>query len=204
MWNHMSNSKKKEHMSKLKTKSDNLPPLQKQIILHFAKNEPQTINQTVKAISKSYKPTWIAFNSLEEKKLIRKTDIKNYRGQQYPRYWLTDAGMVMALMEGASSEKLLKQTKVLFPDLEIVHCFLEIMPFIHPEVTKMAYTSVKRKEKIEFVELAMLCMSQASVAMDIETAKKLTTVLKKYPDEYNKFKIAVQLMIDQLSQLIID
>ena len=198
----MSKPKQKKHMSKSKLKGDNLHPLQKLIVLHFAENEPQTINQTVKAISKSYKPTWIAFNSLEKKKLIRKTDVKEYRGREYDRFWLTDEGMIMAMMEGASSEKLLEQTKVLYPDAEIIHCFLEMMPFIDPEVMKMAYASVKGKGKFGFIEVATLFLSQAAMPMDIETAKELKTVLKKYPDQYNMLKLAVQTMIDQLTELI--
>jgi hypothetical protein len=198
----MSKPKTKKHMSKPKMKGDNLHPLQKLIVLHFAESEPQTINQTVKAISKSYKPTWIAFNSLEKKKLIRKTDVKEYRGRKYPRYWLTDEGMIMAMMEGASSKKLLEQTKLLYPDVEIIHCFLEMMPFIDPEVTRMSYASVKGKGKFGFIEVATLFLSQAAMPMDIETAKELKAVLKKYPDQYNMLKLAVQTMIDQITELI--
>ena len=200
----MSKRKKSEHMSKSKTKSDNLHSLQKLIILHLAENEPQTINQTVKAISKSYKPTWIAFNSLEKKKLLAKFDVKNYRGRKYPRYWLTDEGMIMAMMEGASSKKLLEQTRTLYPEAKIIHCFLEMMPFIDPEVTKMAYSNVKGKGKLGFIEVASLFLSQAAVPMEIETAKQLTTVLKNYPEQYSILKEAIKTMIDQLSQLISD
>ena len=198
----MSKPKTKKHMSKSKMKGDNLPPLQKLIVLHFAESEPQTINKTVKAISKSYKPAWTAFNSLKEKKLIRKADVKEYRGREYDRYWLTDEGMIMAMMEGASSEKLLKQTKILYPDAEIIHCFLEMMPFIDPEVMKMSYASVKGKGKFGFIEVATLFLSQAAMPMDIETAKELKKVLKKYPVQYNMLKLAIQTMIDQLSELV--
>ena len=49
----MSKPKKSEHMSKIKLKGSNLPPLQRLIVFHFAKSEPQTINETVIALSKS-------------------------------------------------------------------------------------------------------------------------------------------------------
>lgn len=191
-------------MSKSKTKSDNLPSLQKLIVLHLAKNEPQTINETVRALSKSYKPTWTAFNSLENKKLIIKTDIKNYRGQEYPRFWLTDEGMILALLECASSEKLLRQTQILYPEVKIMHCFLEIMPFFDPEVVKMAYSSVKGKGKLEPVEVAQLILSGAAMPMDVETGKKVAATLKKYPQQYEALKIAIQFLIDQLKQVIAD
>lgn len=200
----MSNQEKSQHMSYAKIKSDNLHSLQRLIILHLAENDPQTINQTVQTISKSYKPTWTAFNSLQKKKLIAKTHIKSYRGREYPLYWLTDEGIIMAVMEGASSEKLLQQTKSLYPDAKINHCFLEIMPFFNPEVMKMAYSTVKGKGKLGFVEIATLFLTQGTMPMDIETGKKVVATLRKYPDEYAKLKMAVQLMIDQLNQLITD
>ena len=200
----MSNQKKSQHMSKAKVKSDNLHSLQKLIIFHLAENNPQTINQTVQAISKSYKPTWIAFNTLEKKKLIIKTDTKSYRGREYPRYWLTDEGMIMALMEGASADKLQEQTRILYPEAKIIHCFLEIMPFFDPEVIKMAYSSVKGKGKLEPVEVAQLILSGAAMPMDVETGRKVAATLKKYPEQYKALKIAIQFLIDQLKQVIAD
>ena len=103
-------------MSKPKTKSNNLPSLQKRMVLDLAETEPKTMNETAKAISKQYRPTWTAFKSLAKKNLIEKTSlIKKHRRQEYPRYWLTDKGIAMALLEGANPDKLLRQTKILYP-----------------------------------------------------------------------------------------
>jgi hypothetical protein len=200
----MSKPKKNKHMSKTKMKGDNLPSLQKLIVLHLAENEPQTINQTVKALSKFYKATWIAFNSLEKKKLIRKTDVKEYRGREYDRFWLTDEGMIMALMEGANADKLLEQTRIIFPDAEITQCFLEIMPLFDPEVVKMAYSNVKGKGTLGPIEVVTLILSGAAMPMEIDTGKKIASILKKYPVQYALLKNAVELMIEQLKQLIVD
>lgn len=200
----MSKPSRSKHKSRPQSKSDNLHSLQKRIILHLAENEPQTKNEIAEATSKSYKPPWTTIKSLQKRKLIGIAKLKNYRGRKFPRYWLTDEGMIMALMEGASSDKLLAQTKILYPQAKIIHCFLEMMPFIDPEVTRMAYSSVKGKGKFGFVEVATLFLSQAAMPMDIETAKKLKIVLKKYPDQYNMLKLAIQTMIDQLSQLVND
>lgn len=76
------------------------------------------------------------------------------------------------------------------------------MPFIQPEIIKMSYSNVKVKEKIGFNELAILCLSQTAFGMDIETGKNLSKIFKKYPNEYEQFKKAVQIMINQLNQLI--
>ena len=50
-----------------KTKGNNLPSLQKMIVLYLSENEPQTMHETAQTISKCYKPTWTAFKSLEKK-----------------------------------------------------------------------------------------------------------------------------------------
>lgn len=191
-------------MSNTNSKSDNLPSLQKAIVLHLAKTEPQTINQTATAISKGYRPTWTAFNSLENKKLVIKTGNKNYRNQDFPCYWLTDEGMIIALMEGAGASKLLEQTKILYPDAVAAHIFLEVIPLFDQQILKMARSYAKSKGKIEFVEVAQVILSGAASGMEIETGKKIAVTLKKYPKNYEALKLVVHEMIKQLNYLIED
>ena len=183
---------------------DNLPPLQKLIVLNLAKNKSQTINETVKALSKSYKPTWTAFNSLEKKKLIIKSDTKNYRGQTYPRFWLTDQGMIIALIEGVSANILLQTTKKFYPDAEAAHIFLEMIPYFDSEIIKMAQTYAKGKENLTFAEVAQVILSSAASGLEIEEAKKIVTILKRYPKHYAALKTIIEVMIKQLSYLIED
>jgi len=184
-------------------KSSNLPSLQKLIVLHLAETEPKTMNETAKAISKQYRPSWTAFKSLAKKNLIKKTSlIKKHRRQEYPRYWLTDEGIIMALMEGANLDTLLKQTKILYPNAETTHCFLEMAPLIGPEVMKVAYSSIRGKDKLGINEIILLYLSQPSIAMDDKTADEFIAILKKYPNQYNAFKNTAQKMINQLSKLI--
>jgi hypothetical protein len=190
-------------MSKPKTKSNNLPSLQKRIVLHLAETEPKTMNETAKAISKQYRPTWTAFKSLAKKNLIEKTSlIKKHRRQEYPRYWLTNKGIVMALMEGADPDNLLKQHKILCPDAEGTHFFLEVASLIHPEVMKIVYSSIRGRDKLGINEIIILYLSQPSIAIDDKIANEFIATLKKYPNQYTMFKNTAQKMINQLSKLI--
>jgi hypothetical protein len=200
----MSSQKKSHHTSKVIGKSDNLHSLQKSIVLCLAQNEPKTINQIKEAVDKGYRPTHTSIKSLVRKKLITKTGARDYRGQHFPCYWLTDEGMIMALLEGADSNKLLAQTKTLFPDAEVTHCFLEIIPLFDPEIMRMAYGYAKGKGKLEFTEVAQVILSGAAASMDMETGRKIALILKKYPKYYDALKTVVKEMINQLSQLIID
>jgi hypothetical protein len=199
----MSIQEKNQHMSKENLECNNLHSSQKAIVLQFAETEPMTINQLNKSISKDYKATYTTFKSLRRKKLIAETGSRNYNGQEYPCFWLTDEGMIMALMEGADADKLLQQTKKIYPTAEVTHCFLEIIPLFDPEIMRMAYSYAKGKGKLEFADVAQVVLSGAA-AMDIETGKKIAIILKKYPKYYAALKMVVQQMIDQLNQLIID
>ncbi|MFC1487175.1 hypothetical protein ACFLRN_05760 [Thermoproteota archaeon] len=191
-------------MSKLKNESNNLPSLQRAVVLHLAKNEPQTKNETVTAIKKSYKPTWLAFKSLKKKKLIKETGIKEYNNRKFPTYWLTDEGIIISMLEGADKALLLEESKRFFPDAKIVHCFLEIIQHMNPIMIKLAGNIINNKGKMDFADLMNLLISDVNYESDEKAMKKIVEGLKKYPEEYEKAKIIIHQMINQLKQLISD
>jgi hypothetical protein len=190
-------------MSEHQNKGDLLPQLQKRIILNLAKNEPQNVYETMSALKGSYHATWNAFSSLQKKKLIRVVYRKMRRGKNSPHYWLTDEGIMTAVMEDANSAaKLLATTKRLFPDNKTAHLFLEIATSFHPEVMKIALASVKAKHKLGLAEILMLYLAQPEIAGSEQALEKFTDTLEKYPDEYSRLKTAAQLMIETLSKLV--
>jgi hypothetical protein len=112
--------------------------------------------------------------------------------------------MIMALLEGADSSKLLEQTKILYPDAEPAHIFLEVIPFFDTEILRIARGYTRNKAKLSFVEVAQVILSGTAQAMEIETGKRIAVTLKKYPKHYDALKIVVQEMIRQLNGLIED
>ena len=189
------------YMAKPKTQSDDLQSVEKLIVLNLARNKPQTKRETAKAISKHYKSTWDAYKRLEEKKLIQPASTKPYNTIDYPRYWLTDEGIMRALIEGAKPERMLKQVKILYPDAKPTHVFLTIAQFVHSEVLKMVYSSVKGKNKIGLREILIVFLSQPSIAMDDDAAKKIATALKEYPEEYALIREKLEEMKNQLERV---
>jgi hypothetical protein len=173
-------------MSKLKIKRDSLPTLQKLIVLFLAKSKPLTINETGNALSKSYKPTHTAFRSLEKKKLIWKAGVKEYRNVKYPVYWLTGEGIITAMLEGADKFLLFEESKSVFPDEQLLHCFVEVI-YTTPSAVQLAYNVVKNKGTIELVDLLTVLVADAT-SEDFDKMKKLVIVLKKYPRCTNKLK----------------
>jgi hypothetical protein len=187
-----------------KTEANSLHRLQKMILLFLAENEPQTANETALKLDKDYKPTSTAFKSLQKKKLIAKTGIKDYRNRKYSKFWLTDQGIIMALLEGANHEKLSKQAINLHPDNKALPLFLEIAPYIDRQIIEMTYSSVRETGNFDFMDVMNLLFLQAPTETDIENAKKLSLVLKKYPGEYEVLKEAKKFIIKQLNHIIPD
>jgi hypothetical protein len=115
---------------------------------------------------------------------------------------LTGEGIIAAMLEGADMALLLEESKRVFPDEQIVHCFVEVI-YANPKVVQLAYNVVKNKGTIEFVDLLTVLVADAT-SEDVDTMEKLVIVLKKYPEMYEQAKILIQQMIEQFQQLISD
>jgi hypothetical protein len=162
--------------------------LQKRIILHLAKNEPQTINETVKSLTGSYKSFWVAFNKLKNKQIIKKIDVKPYRGQEYPRFWLTSAGVLVALFGGISFKVLLEKTFKIYPNDRNLQIILELSPIFGIEPFKIAFLTLLKKGKLEEKDLMMIVTAEMQSDFDGKRPEDIIAVLKKHPAAYENTK----------------
>ncbi|MCS7123930.1 MAG: hypothetical protein NZ932_00720 [Candidatus Bathyarchaeota archaeon] len=184
----MSKTEQKYQMSKKQKRGNSLPRLQKKIILCLAKNGALTINECVKKIKHQYKATWIAFQSLKEKGIIKEISSKIWRGNEYPQFWLTEEGIFLSFIEGASKDVLLEKSKEFYPDNKNLHAFLDFASIFNPEIWKIAYYSIKRKGKLEPVDLAMIMVTQMESDANLEKVKEGLIQLKKYPEILESLK----------------
>jgi len=191
-----------EHMSKQEGKGNSLPPLQKRIILHLAKSGAQTINETKSGLKGHYKSAWIASNALEAKGLVKKTDVKIYRNREYPRYWLTQAGVFVALVEGANPHNLLERTIKTYPDDKTLQCVLEISPVVGLEGFRIALSAVQDKGKLDDSDTMRMLLAGAQKDVSIQQFKELLTIIKKYPNEYERTKKRIGAMSTLLAKLV--
>jgi len=187
-------------------KRDYLQSLQKRILLYLAKHEPQTINETVNGIRSrqyrsSYKSSWTAFNSLEKKGLIKKTDVKTYRGREYPRFWLSSAGVFMALVEGASPQDLLVKTVKAYPNDKVLQCCLEIAPFTGIEAFKAGLSAILAKGKLEQSDAITIILTQSEKDLSIKQFKQFIQILKKHPEEYETLKKQIGQLTEFLDKI---
>ena len=190
-------------MLKRKTRGNKLPPLQKKVVLCLVQNGPQTINEIKTNIPPRahYKPTWLAIKSLGQKGLVQEVGTKEHRGRKYPKHWLTDEGVLAALIEGANPETLLKKTREIFPENQILLYCLEIAPKLNPKVFEIGYSAVKTKGKLEPIDLATILFTQMQTETPIQAFREAVEILKKYPKQYNSFKEQIKQMFDNLSRL---
>jgi hypothetical protein len=175
-------------MSIKENKGKILPPLQKRIILQLAKNGARTINKTAEEIKKQYKSSWTAFNTLKRKGLIRKTDLKIYRNREFPRFWLTQGGIFVALVEGADAVNLLQRTLRSYPNDRTLQCCLELSPLLGLEGFKIALSAIQDKGKLDVSDIMKIVLAHAQKDVSVKQFRKLIGILKRYPKEYDRTK----------------
>jgi hypothetical protein len=175
-------------MSTPEDRRNSFPPLQRRIILDLAKNDAQTINETVKGLNGHYKSSWIAFNTLEQKGLIKKTDVKHYRNREYPLFWLTQGGIFVALVEGANAEDLLQKTAKAYPNEKTLQCCLELSPLLGLEGFRIGLSAIQDKGKLDHSDMMKILFAHAQKDMSMQQIKRLIEILRKYPKEYEGTK----------------
>jgi hypothetical protein len=189
-------------MSTRKKQSSTLPSLQREIVLHLAKTGPQTIHETNEKIEHSYKPSWTAFKSLEKKGIIRTGKTKEYRGNEFPLYWLTEEGVITALIEEASPTDLLKSVREVYPNDQVLQYGLEMAPQLNRDIFRILLTSIKNKGKLEPADLATIFFIQMETDPTMEKFAKAVETMKKHPNEYKQFKEQVSKIQQNFNKLV--
>jgi len=175
------------------------------VILCLAKKGLQTINEIKNNIPKlglaprsHYKPTWVALESLSQKRLVEKVGVKDYRGRKYPRFWLTDIGVLIALIQGADSNHLLALASQVYPENKILSYFLEIAPKLNPSVFRIGYSALKDKGKLEPLDLITIFVTQMETQIQQKVLAETLEILKRYPKQHKLLKENVDKMLDNL------
>jgi hypothetical protein len=177
----MSKVKPKQHNSKAKKKQI-VPPLQKKIVLYFARNEPKTINEVVKDLKSHYKSTWTAFKKLEQRKFIKSVGTKMYQGKEFSRYWLAQDGAYIAILEGAKVDVVIRKTKEIYPDDRETHYFLDATSIFGNDGFEIAFRAILDKGKLEQEDIVATLMNSVLKGISPEAIAKFFILLKQYPE----------------------
>jgi hypothetical protein len=197
----MSAENGKEPISFGVNKKDILPPLQKRIVIHLAETKPSTINETRKAMNGQYKSHWTAFNSLEEKNVIKKIDVKSYHGQEYPLFWLTPSGVLIALFEGVSHEVLLEKIVQIYPDDKSLQIILEFSPIFGLEVFKIGFLALQDKGELDMKDLMMMLTLVIQNDFNGVQSEDIIAGLKKHPIAYENAKKEAERFFESFKKL---
>lgn len=181
-------------MSKPRGKGNSFPPLQKRIILHLAQAGPQNINETKTAIKGHYKSTWIAFDILRKKGLITEVSSKLYRGKHYPRFWVTELGIYLALYEGAKPKDLLRTTLVIYPENKNLQFLIEAVPILGENAFEVLYLTALNNGHIEQADVFSILAKQMQKPLTTKEIDQFIAVLNKYPETH-------RLSVDYVNQV---
>ncbi len=138
---------------------DLLPRLQKKIVLSLAKNEPMTMSDTNRKISGYLSSTTRAFHELEEKGMITEIEKKEYRGQKFSKYWLSDRGVAFALLNGANPNTL-ERIALNVIEREEIETYLEIRGLSPPKMSTIIDKAILFRGIIDPDELSKLIFSE--------------------------------------------
>jgi hypothetical protein len=196
----MTEHKAQHHNSKPITRKKFLPPLQKKIFLYLANYGPKNKNETTEALKSHWRSTWGAFEKLEKKKLIKPVGSKNYQGQEYPRYWATEDGALIALCEGAKAKNVIKRTLEIYPEKTKLHYLLESVSILGTEAFNYGYFAFVSKGKLDQNDLTKMILIQSSLST--ERIIKFSILLDKYPEEKQKFYNLATEITDKLKNLV--
>jgi hypothetical protein len=197
----MTQRKETQHTLKPMTKSQFLSPLQRRIFLYLAENDPKDKNETVKAIKGHYKSSWMAFNSLEKKGIISKINVKTYRGKEYPCFWLTTAGVFIALVEGANPKTVLTKTLEIYPENKFLQCVIEVSPILGTDMYDIALSAFLNKQKLEQSDISAMLATQLLKDRSMEQIKELIAIMKKYPQQFENLKERKERVLENLKKL---
>ncbi len=157
----------------------NLGPLQKQILMCLAAKGPKNISETARENSAHYKSVHTAFYSLENKGMVTRVGKASYRGRGYDLFWLTENGLLMALLNGADSNLVLSTVKRTFPKHDDTILFAQIVSRLPRKILKVIssmYPSISFKVRVQEV-LKLVLMADLSV----DDLRRLYDILRESP-----------------------
>lgn len=91
----------------------NLTELRTDVLLYIAENGPTSINAVSKEIGKSYKSTYETVKYLEKHEFITSREYTNN-----PKWWVTDLGAKMALINDVDVDKMRKHSEGFYQNNE--------------------------------------------------------------------------------------
>jgi hypothetical protein len=177
-----------------------LPPLQKQIVLYLAENPPQIRFRISKGIKGYYKSVCKAIKDLLGKKIVVETEKRKYTDDDSTDYWLTPAGVFVALVQGANPKTVLKRTIEVYPDNKMLQCFVELTTILGTDIHRVGYEAVLKKGKLEKRDVSQMLGTGLMKDLSLEKLLELIALMKKYPEQFSGFKEQIVEIMEKIKK----
>ena len=196
----MSQPPEGEHTSKGVTENQYLPPLQKQILLYLAENHPQSRYSVSKGMKGYYKSVYDAIDDLLGKKIIVEIREDAYRNRKHSVYWLTPAGVFVALVQGANAKTVLNRTIEVYPDNKMLQCIVELTTILGTDAHQIGYQAILKKGKLEKSDVSLMLGTLLLMELSLEQITDIIALMKKYPEQYGDLKQQTDEVIEKMKK----
>jgi len=197
----MVSGQEEQHIIRPVRENQFLPSLQKTILLYLAENCPKSKYAINKGINGHYKSVWDSISALNEKGVVVEISKGEYRGRNYPVYWLTTAGVFIALVEGANQKNLLNKALQIYAENKLVQCIIELSTVIGTDTYKIAYSAVLNSKKLEKNDLYQMVGTLLAKDLSLDQLKELILIMNKYPEQFGNLKEQVKKMQENLKKV---
>jgi hypothetical protein len=116
-------------------------------------------------------------------------------------YWLTDAGVYLALIEGANPKNVLKRTKEMYPVNKLLHFIIEITPILGTAMHKIGYSSVSSKGKLDEADRTAMMSAQLQKKLSLEQIQELLAIMRKYPEQIGDMQAKITEMVEKTKEV---
>ena len=196
----MSQPSEGEHTLKGVTENQYLPPLQKQILLYLAENHPQSKYSVSKGMKGYYKSVFDAIDDLTGKKILVEIKEEEYRNQKHSAYWLTPAGVFIALVQGAKAKTVLNRTIEVYPENKMLQCIVELTTVLGTDAYQIGYQAILKKGKLEKSDISLMLGTLLLKELSLEQIKEIISLMKKYPEQYGDLKQQTDEAIEKMKK----
>jgi len=187
-----------------KVKYHTLPKLQNRIVLCLAKHGPMNIRETNKKLRGEYTSTNRAFHELEKKQFVEKVLTQKYRGRKFSKYWLSDRGLVYAILHGSNLNVLSVYVKNVYPDDDAKAVLIVLAKILGPKAFRYA-TGLIYEKGLTAKSVSILIGTGVWYARQFTNEKpkalkrKVEEALKPYPKIYSFYTQIKREMREMLS-----
>lgn len=160
-----------------------------------------TMSETNRKLKGGNTSTTRAFHELESKGIVTVIGGEEYHGRKFSKYWLTQKGIFIALIEGVNPDNLLQRTLKNYPNDKTLQCYLELSPALGLEGFKITLSAIQNKGKLDYSDMMTILSTYAQKEVSIEQIRKFIEILKKYPKEYHETKELLSKFSKNLTEL---